>query len=667
LILAQNNTYSGTTTVSAGATLQIGTGGANGTLGSGAVTDDGTIVFNKSGALAIPGGINGNGSLVKAGSSAATLAVTNGYTGNTFINEGSLKLLAPNAIPDSGLNPSSSGWLILDGGVATAGLFDINGFNETVNALSGLNNTVNGRITNSGTTGTNVLTIGNDFGSDTACFASISENSTGAKIAIVKIGASLQTLSGNNSYVGGTIVQAGTLRLQSSTAAGTSPIIMSNNTTMSLNTAPGNNAVFPANDIVTPAGASVSFTANNLANGYAGAFVGTSSSTNTITGAVSCSVANVMQFTNFPGAVVVISGAELRFSATGLTLNGGFDTMFQLDGTLHTRNGTGAGPGVYLGTLTGAGVIDGPQTPPGNSTYLIGSRNLPCTFSGTINGNVAGSANNITKVGSSTLTLDGTLTYIGATSVSNGVLAISGTADLTNSATINVYTAGTLDVTGIGGTLNLGSQVAQTLSGSGTVQGSVNEAANSTVNPGDVIGKLTISGAATLNGIVNMQLNRTNAVATNDMISAGSFAGAAIVNVTNVGPDLVTGDTYRLFNTAVSGYTVNLPTTNATGSITYSWDNRVAIDGTIKVLSGASSVNTNPTNLTFSVSGGNLTISWPADHTGWRLQAQTNALAVGLKPPTNSWADVTGSTATNQMVIPVNTGNPTVFYRLAYP
>jgi hypothetical protein len=82
------------------------------------------------------------------------------------------------------------------------------------------------------------------------------------------------------------------------------------------------------------------------------------------------------------------------------------------------------------------------------------------------------------------------------------------------------------------------------------------------------------------------------------------------------------------------------------------------------VLSVYSPVNTNATNITASVSGGNLTMSWPTDHTGWRLQAQTNSLNTGLG---TNWANVAGSATTNQVVVPIVTTNGAVFYRLVYP
>lgn len=78
----------------------------------------------------------------------------------------------------------------------------------------------------------------------------------------------------------------------------------------------------------------------------------------------------------------------------------------------------------------------------------------------------------------------------------------------------------------------------------------------------------------------------------------------------------------------------------------------------------APSVNLNPTNIVSSVSGGQLTLSWPADHTGWQLQVQTNSLNTGLGA---NWVPVSGSTSVNQLTVPVNAASGSVFYRLVYP
>ena len=46
-MLASNNPYSGATTISGG-TLQVGNGGAAGTIGSGSVLNNGVLTFNRS-------------------------------------------------------------------------------------------------------------------------------------------------------------------------------------------------------------------------------------------------------------------------------------------------------------------------------------------------------------------------------------------------------------------------------------------------------------------------------------------------------------------------------------------------------------------------------------------------------------------------------------------
>jgi hypothetical protein len=71
-----------------------------------------------------------------------------------------------------------------------------------------------------------------------------------------------------------------------------------------------------------------------------------------------------------------------------------------------------------------------------------------------------------------------------------------------------------------------------------------------------------------------------------------------------------------------------------------------------------------PTNLMFGVSAGQLQLSWPSDHTGWRLQAQTNSLNTGLS---TNWATVANSTNISQISIPVAVTNGSVFYRMVYP
>jgi hypothetical protein len=68
-----------------------------------------------------------------------------------------------------------------------------------------------------------------------------------------------------------------------------------------------------------------------------------------------------------------------------------------------------------------------------------------------------------------------------------------------------------------------------------------------------------------------------------------------------------------------------------------------------------------PTNLVTSFSNNQLTLSWPADHTGWQLQSNS----VGLTA-TGSWYTVTGSPSTNQITITPDANQTNVFYRLSF-
>jgi hypothetical protein len=75
-------------------------------------------------------------------------------------------------------------------------------------------------------------------------------------------------------------------------------------------------------------------------------------------------------------------------------------------------------------------------------------------------------------------------------------------------------------------------------------------------------------------------------------------------------------------------------------------------------------VNTIPAPLQAQVSGSTLNLNWPADHTGWRLEVQTNALNAGLG---TNWFPRPDSESTNAVAIPMAPGNPAVFFRLKYP
>lgn len=89
LTLTGNNTYSGTTTITAGM-LQVGSGGASGTLGSGAVSNSGILRFNRADNVSVANAISGSGVLSKFGAGTLTLTGLSTNTGATQVSAGAL-------------------------------------------------------------------------------------------------------------------------------------------------------------------------------------------------------------------------------------------------------------------------------------------------------------------------------------------------------------------------------------------------------------------------------------------------------------------------------------------------------------------------------------------------------------------------------------------------
>ena len=75
-------------------------------------------------------------------------------------------------------------------------------------------------------------------------------------------------------------------------------------------------------------------------------------------------------------------------------------------------------------------------------------------------------------------------------------------------------------------------------------------------------------------------------------------------------------------------------------------------------------VSTTSSPINFGLNGNQMQLNWPADHLGWRLEMQTNSIGAGLG---TNWVTVPNSAMTNQVFVPVNAGNGSVFFRLVYP
>ena len=90
LILETANTYTGPTVINGG-TLQIGNANASGTLGTSAVTNNGTLTFNRTDGIGLANDLHGTGNIVYNGTGSVTpTSVNNDYTGSTVVNNGIL-------------------------------------------------------------------------------------------------------------------------------------------------------------------------------------------------------------------------------------------------------------------------------------------------------------------------------------------------------------------------------------------------------------------------------------------------------------------------------------------------------------------------------------------------------------------------------------------------
>src|SRR5262249_28330994 len=136
-----------------GSTLQVGNGGTTGSLGTGAVSDNGTLVFNRSDNIAVNNVISGSGGLTQSGSGTVTLGAANTYMGATTVANGTVQLGVASALP--------RGTSLTLGSATgnTSGALDLNGKDATVGALATAGTGANNIVTNSSNATTSTLTF----------------------------------------------------------------------------------------------------------------------------------------------------------------------------------------------------------------------------------------------------------------------------------------------------------------------------------------------------------------------------------------------------------------------------------------------------------------------------------------------------------------------------
>ena len=94
--------------------MRVGAGGATGTLGAGAITNNGSLVFNRTGTLNLAGAITGTGSVEQAGSGTVVLEAAVSHTGGTTVSAGTLRVGAAGATGSLAGNVVNNATLIFD-------------------------------------------------------------------------------------------------------------------------------------------------------------------------------------------------------------------------------------------------------------------------------------------------------------------------------------------------------------------------------------------------------------------------------------------------------------------------------------------------------------------------------------------------------------------------
>jgi autotransporter-associated beta strand protein len=529
----------------------------------------------------------------------------------------------------------------------------------------------------------------------------------GARISgatrLAKQGSGTLTLVSANTYSGGTTLAAGTLRAADGNALGTGPVTLAGGTWQFTNSLTVTNDVFVQTNTTT----AINEAAYGVSLTLSGALTGGGNVT-TVAGTAYGGLILAGDNRGFTGTFTVnySSGNRFRFGSASA---GSASAVWVLNNATTDGNSPAFGTGtLYFGALSGGGYLRNDAA--GTTTLEVGALNQDSVFTGQLQAN-GGNLIALNKVGTGTLTFTGANSYTGPTTVKCGRLLISqnftgaGGCGVSNGATlgcVNNYSAGSA------------APGAVTLAPGATLE--FQNVSNLTSAPVSAA-SLAVSGAAILliTGTNNLVIGNTYPLLTNRGAGSGftnltlqmprgyggvlasnanqiwltvtlpprpatplnlaatpgnarvclSWNPAADATGYNLKRSLTNGGPYSVIATNLAGLAVtNSGLANGVNYFYVVSATNAAGESANSAPAAARPVSPTAPNLTFTAGSGPLQLNWPSDHTGWRLQAQTNAWNTGLG---THWADVPNSNQTNRFSAPIMATNGSVFYRLVYP